>query len=160
MHAARLDFFSVSPTLSGKLYELALALKSASIEQGLLDLVHIRASQLNGCAFCVDMHAKEAKIHGERELRVHHLTVWRESPLYSARERAALEWTEAVTQLNGKGIDDDVYARAREELSEQEITDLTYAISVINTWNRLSIAFRKVPGSSDAAYGLTRAGLH
>ena len=156
---SRLDFFAVSPELSGKLYELAVALKAASIEPGLIDLVNMRASQLNGCAFCVDMHAKEAKIHGERELRVHHLTVWRESPLFSARERAALEWTEAVTQLTGHGVSDAVYAVAREQFSEKEITDLTFALAVINSWNRLSISFRKVPGSADVAYGLTKAGL-
>lgn len=156
----RLDFFAVSPDLSRKVLELSNAVVSSSLERGLLDLVNLRASLMNGCAFCVDMHSKEAKIHGERELRVYHVPIWRESALFSPRERAALEWTEAVTRLSGHGIADDIYNRVREQFSEKEITDLTFAISTINTWNRLSISFQKLPGSADAAYGLGKAGLN
>jgi AhpD family alkylhydroperoxidase len=156
----RLDYPALSKNLTEKLYALTLASrKEGSLERPLLHLVDLRASQLNGCAFCVDMHSKEAKIDGERELRLYHIAVWRESPLFSARERAALEWTEAVTKLDPHGISDAIYASVRAELSEKEIADLTVAIGAINAWNRLAIAFRTVPGSGDAVYGLTRAGL-
>jgi AhpD family alkylhydroperoxidase len=156
----RLDYAAHSKSLIDKLVALSLATKKeGSIERGLLHLVDIRASQINGCAFCLDMHSKEAKIDGERELRLYHVAVWRESPLFSARERAVLEWTEAVTKLGEHGVADDIYARVREQLSEKEIADLTFAIVTINAWNRLAIAFRAVPGSADAAYGLGRAGL-
>lgn len=163
MQQARLDFFAASPVAAKGLYDLSVGLHKASIETSLIDLVSIRASQINGCTYCVDVHVKEAKIHGERELRVHHLTVWRESALFSARERAALEWTETLTlvaQTNARGIDDAVYERTREQFSEQEISDLTFLVGVMNTWNRLCIAFRKVPGSNDVAQGLVKAGLH
>ena len=158
-HQERLDFFSIAPELSAKLVQLTVGLNTSSIDRNLIDLVNIRTSQMNGCAFCVDMHSKEAKIHGERELRLYHITVWRESPLFSARERAVLEWTENVTKLSSHGVPDAVYQQVREQLSEKEITDLTFAIATINVWNRLAISFRKVPGSADAFYGLTKAGL-
>ena len=125
----------------------------------LTDLVNIRASQLNGCAFCLDMHYKEAKIHGEHELRLYHIPIWRESNLFSDTERAVLEWTEAVTKLSEHGIPDEIYDRVRAQLSEKQITELTFAIGVINMWNRLNISFRTVPGSSDEQLGLTGAGL-
>lgn len=122
-------------------------------------LVTIRASQLNGCAFCLDMHVKEAKIHGERELRVHHISVWHESPLFNEREKAALLWTEALTHLEAKGVSDDVYAEVTKVLSEKEISDLSFLIVLINGWNRLGVAFRAVPGSADIIYGLDKSGL-
>lgn len=156
----RLDYYAHSKPLADKLLALSLATKKeSSLPRGLLHLVDIRASQLNGCAFCVDMHCKEAKIDGERELRLYHLAVWRESPLFEPRERAALEWTEAVTKLSEHGVPDEIYARVREHLSEQEISDLTFAIGTINVWNRLAVSFRAVPGSADSLYGLTKAGL-
>src|SRR3569832_505449 len=104
------------------------------------------------------MQVKEAKLHGERDLRVHHVTVWRESPLLSAKEKAALEWTEIMTRLDGRGVDDAAYARARERFSDKELTELTFAIAVINSWNRLSVAFQTEPGSLDERYGLDKAG--
>jgi len=156
---ARLDPAQVSAALYKKYLAFSMATAESSIDTALRDLVHIRASQINGCAFCVDMHIKEAMIHGERPLRVHHLAVWRESELFSARERAALNWTEAVTRLGDHGVSDEAYSESRAELSEQEISDLTFVVMGINGWNRLSIAFRAVPGSKDAAYGLTKAGL-
>ncbi|MFN3482567.1 carboxymuconolactone decarboxylase family protein [Rhabdaerophilum calidifontis] len=155
----RLDYLTVAPKLTQAFYQFTLAAHGASIEAELRHLVDIRASQLNGCAFWVDMHIKEAKISGERELRLHHIAVWRESPLFSARERAALEWTEAVTQLPPGGIPDDLYARAREAFSEAEIVDLTFSIIAINGWNRGAVAFRMVPGSKDETFGLKKAGL-
>jgi len=156
----RLNYYEHSLPLAQKLSELSEAAKSGSIEQSLIDLVNIRASQINGCAFCIDMHVKEAKIHGERELRVHHVLSWRESPLFSPRERAALEWTEAVTKLGEHGVPDDVYERTRAQFSEKEICELTFIIAVINAWNRLSISFRSVPGSADKLFGLDKSGLH
>ncbi len=156
----RLNYAQQSPELFRKLSELSMALKDSAIEQKIQDLVHIRASQINGCAFCLDMHVKEAKIHGESELRLHHVAVWRESNLFIPRERAALAWTEAVTKLHEGGIPDELYERVRGQLSEKEISDLTFVIMVINAWNRASIAFKTVPGSADKAYGLDRAGLN
>lgn len=134
-------------------------LKKSGLEHGLLHLIKLRASQINGCAFCVDMHVKEARIHGERELRLHHVVVWRESPLFSPRERAVLEWTEALTQLSPHGVSDEIYHRVREQLSEQELADLSFLIVAINGWNRLSVAFQVVPGSRDKLYGLDKANL-
>src|SRR5438034_11199043 len=110
-----------------------MAQKGSVIEQKIQDLVHIRASQLNGCAFCLDMHVKEAKIHGERELRLYHISVWRESPLFSDKERAALEWTEAVTKIS-EGIPESLYEMVREHLSEKEMSEMTFAIALINIW--------------------------
>jgi alkylhydroperoxidase family enzyme len=105
------------------------------------------------------MHVKQAKMHGERELRLHHVAAWRESTLFSPRERAALAWTEALTKLPDHGVPDDVYDRVRTQLSEKEISDLTFAVMTINAWNRLNVGFKTVPGSSDAALGLDKAGL-
>ncbi len=155
----RLNYFEKSPELSKKLFDFVKVLHNSSLGNTLVDLVNIRASQLNGCAFCLDMHCKEAKIHGEQELRIYHIPIWRESTLFSDREKAALEWTEAVTKLSEDGISDDVYERVRAQFSESEISDLTYAIGVINVWNRLNISFRTIPGSADEMLGLTKAGL-
>jgi len=155
----RLQYTEQAPALFKKFLDFSLLLKDSSLEANLLGLVSLRASQLNGCGFCVDMHVKEARIHGERELRLYHLPIWRESPLFSARERAVLEWTEVLTRLPEHGVPDAVYDSVRAELSEKEITELTFAVMAINGWNRLNIAFRTVPGSNDKAYGLDKAGL-
>ncbi|GFE79993.1 alkyl hydroperoxide reductase AhpD [Steroidobacter agaridevorans] len=155
----RINYAQQSPELLKKFAAFNLALEESTIEESIRDLVTLRASQLNGCGFCVDMHVKEAKIHGERELRLHHVAVWRESTLFAPRERAALAWTEIVTKLPEQGVPDDIYERVRGQLSEKEISDLTFAIVAINGWNRLSVAFRSVPGSADALYGLDKAGL-
>lgn len=156
----RLNYAQKSPELLKKLLDLSMALKDSAIEQKIEDLVQIRASQINGCAFCLDMHVKEAKIHGETELRLYHVAIWRESTLFIPRERAALAWTEAVTKLPEGGIPDELYERVRGQFSEKEISDLTFSIMVINAWNRASIAFKTVPGSADKLYGLDRAGLN
>lgn len=155
----RLDYYAASPRLGKMLSELSQAVKQASLPVSLIHLADLRASQINGCAFCVDMHVKEAKIHGERELRLYHVPIWRESPLFTPKERAVLEWTEAVTRLGPEGVPDAVYEGVRAQLSEREISDLTFALAVINSWNRLAVSFRKAPGSADAAYGLGKAGL-
>jgi AhpD family alkylhydroperoxidase len=122
-------------------------LRSSGLEPGLLDLVWVRASQLNGCAYCLDMHTKDARALGETEQRLYALTVWGETPFYTDRERAALAWTEAVTVLGGEAVSDAVYANARRHFSEKELVDLTLALIAINGWNRLGIAFRTAPGT-------------
>lgn len=155
----RIDYMQHSPELFRKLMELSGAIAKSAVDPGLRHLVDLRASQLNGCAFCVDMHTKEAIIHGERPLRLHHLAVWRESPLFNDRERAALEWTEAVTRLSAHGVPDVIYESVREQFSEKELSDLTFAVMGINAWNRVSVAFRSVAGSADKAFGLDKAGL-
>ena len=155
----RINYNQHSPELFKSLFDLSQKSAHGSLSPALLDLVHIRASQLNGCAFCLDMHVKEARIHGERELRLYHVSVWRESPLFSDKERAALEWTEAVTRLSG-GIPDSLYEEVREHLSEKEMAELTFAIGLINMWNRLNISSPITPGSLDAMLGLTKAGLN
>ncbi|MGH8081130.1 MAG: carboxymuconolactone decarboxylase family protein [Lysobacter sp.] len=155
----RLDYQQQSPELFKKLVEFSMLTQKSSIETSLRDLINIRASQINGCAFCLDMHVKEATIHGERPLRLHHLASWRESQLFVPRERAALAWTEALTELSPLGVADDLYERVRTQLSEKEIVDLTFDVMAINAWNRVNVAFRIVPGSSDKAFGLDKAKL-
>jgi len=155
----RLDYMQQAPALFKKLVEFSGAAHDGSIEESIQDLVAIRASQINGCGFCLDMHIKQATIHGERALRLHHLAAWRESTLFAPRERAALAWTEALTTLAPEGVPDALYERVRSQLSEKEVTDLTYSIMTINAWNRINVAFKVVPGSHDKAFGLEKAGL-
>ncbi|CAM0998414.1 Alkylhydroperoxidase [Rhodanobacter sp. Root179] len=155
----RVDYQKQAPELFHGLVALNMLVNKSSIEESICDLVDIRASQINGCGFCLDMHIKQAVMHGERPLRLHHLAIWRESTLFSPRERAALAWTEALTQLSPQGVSDEVYERVRTQLSEKEITDLSYAVMAINAWNRINVAFRSVPGSLDKAFGLDKAGL-
>lgn len=150
-------------TLSPEAFKAYLAfegaLRSSKIERGLRDLVNIRVSQINGCAFCVDMHVKEATIRGERPLRLHHVVIWRESALFTPRERAALEWAETLTRLTGHGVPDSARDAVRAELSDEEVADLTFSVMAINGWNRASIGFAVAPGSKDAAYGIANSGL-
>lgn len=156
---ARLDYTQQSPELLKKLVSFSQATHASTIEAPTHDLINIRASQLNGCGFCLDMHVKEATLRGERPLRLHHIAAWRESALLSPRERACLAWTEVLTQLPPQGVPDELYERVRSQLSEQEIVDLTYAVMAINAWNRANVAFRTPPGVLDKAYGLDKAGL-
>ncbi|HYS64197.1 MAG TPA: carboxymuconolactone decarboxylase family protein [Paraburkholderia sp.] len=155
----RINYVQQSPELFKKFHELSNLLKDSAIEESIRDLVSIRASQLNGCGFCLDMHVKEARIHGERELRIHHLAAWRESTLFAPRERAALAWTEVLTRLPEHGVPDDIYERVRTQFSEKELSDLTFEVMAINGWNRANVAFKTVPGSSDKAFGLDKANL-
>ncbi|AHG46062.1 alkylhydroperoxidase [Rhizobium leguminosarum bv. trifolii CB782] len=156
----RLNYAQQSPELFKKFMEFSMALRSSVIDEKLQALIEIRASQINGCGFCLDMHVKQAKIHGESELRLHHVAIWRESNLFVPRERAALAWTEALTKLPEGGIPDEVYERVRGQLSEKEISDLTFVVMAINAWNRVNVGFKTVPGSADKAYGLDKAGLN
>jgi AhpD family alkylhydroperoxidase len=121
--------------------------RESGLEQSLLELVRLRASQINGCAYCIDMHTKDARAEGETEQRLYLLDVWRESPFYSDRERAALAWTEALTLISQTHAPDDVFEEARRHFSEEELVNLTMAIVAINGWNRLSIGFRVPPGT-------------
>jgi AhpD family alkylhydroperoxidase len=155
----RLNYSKQSPELYRKFLEFSMRLSDSAIEPKIQHLVEIRASQINGCGFCLDMHIKQARMHAERELRLHHLAIWRESILFEPRERAALEWTEVLTTLPPHGVPDEVYQRVREQFSEKEISDLTFSVMAINAWNRVNVAFRTVPGSNDAAFGLDKAGL-
>lgn len=155
----RANHGQIAPELVQKLVDLSNAIKDGPLSPQLIDLVQTRASQMNGCTFCVDMHVKEAKLHGERELRLYHLPVWRESHLFTEKERAALEWTELITHLTPKGISDEQYGRMREHFSEKEIVDLTFAIGVINVWNRVNAVSQAKHGTLDKYFGLDQAGL-
>lgn len=121
--------------------------KQCGLEESLLELVRIRASQINGCGFCIDAHTKDARAEGESEQRLYCLSAWGETPFYSDRERAALAWTEAVTKISVNQVPDDVYERAITYFSEKELVDLTMAVVAINGWNRLAISFNAQPGS-------------
>ncbi|WP_413735005.1 carboxymuconolactone decarboxylase family protein [Sodalis sp. RH21] len=155
----RLNYAQLSPEQYKKLLDFSAAVRNGVIEAGIVDLIEIRTSQINGCAFCLDMHVKQATIRGESALRLHHVAIWRESPLFAPRERAALAWTEALTKLSGD-VPDELYERVHGQFSEKEISDLTFAIMSINAWNRAGVAFRTVPGSADKAFGLDKAGLN
>jgi AhpD family alkylhydroperoxidase len=143
---ARIDLMKVNPGVFQAMFGLERQVRQAGLDHQLLDLVRMRASQINGCAYCLDMHSKDARANGETEQRLYGLDAWRETPYYSDRERAALEWTEALTALSKTGVADDVYERVREQFSENELVHLSLAIVAINGWNRLNIAARTVPG--------------
>ena len=157
--AERLDFMKAAPLAIAAYMQFSQAVKQSSIEHALLNLIDIRVSQLNGCAFCLDMHVQQATIANERPLRLHPVAIWRESSLFSPRERAALAWAEVLTQIPPHGVGDEAYAAVRADFSEQEVADLTFAVMSINGWNRVNIAFASQPGSRDAMFGLNRANL-
>jgi len=139
----RLDFYKASPDALKALIALEVAVGKLGLEPALLDLVKLRASQINGCAFCVDLHASDLRKKGETERRLYAVPVWRETPFFTPRERAALAWTEALTLVATQHAPDADYDALSAEFSERERVDLTLAIGVINSWNRLSIGFRK-----------------
>jgi AhpD family alkylhydroperoxidase len=141
----RLDFYKTSPDAIRAMLAFSAATEKLGLEPALLELVKLRASQVNGCAFCVDMHAADARKGGETERRLYAVSVWRETPFFTPRERAALAWTEAVTLISTRGAPDDVYAALSAEFTPKEQMDLTLAISMINCWNRLAISFHKMP---------------
>ena len=143
---ARLDYAHVNPAASRAMYGLEKYVQESGLEPSLLELVKMRASQINGCAYCLDMHSKDARAAGETEQRLYLLNAWREAPFYTERERAALEWTEAVTLVSETHVPDDVYERVHQHFSEVELVNLTMAVVAINGWNRLAISFRAVPG--------------
>src|SRR6476620_2879443 len=143
---ARIDLMHVTPGIIQAMFGLERQVRKAGFDSTLLDLVRMRASQINGCAYCLDMHSKDARAAGETEQRLYALDAWRETPFFTDRERAALAWTEAVTLVAQDHVPDAVYEETRQRFSEEEMVNLTMAIVAINGWNRLSIAFRAVPG--------------
>jgi AhpD family alkylhydroperoxidase len=143
----RIEYARVAPGVMEAMSGLEHYVRHCGLEPALLELVKLRASQINGCAYCIDMHTKDARAHGEREQRLYALSAWHETPFYSERERAALAWTEAVTLVADSHVPDDVYEQARTQFSEQELANLTLAVIAINGWNRLAISFRTVPGT-------------
>lgn len=140
----RLQFWNAAPELMKQVMALNEAVESSGLEHSLLHLVKLRASQINGCSYCVDMHTREARQDGESEQRVYLVAAWRESPLYSDRERAALAWTETLTALAGNHVGDEAYDAARAHFSDEEMVKLSVAIGMINVWNRLCTGFRAV----------------
>ena len=142
----RIAYSKYSPNALHAMYALEKHLKSSSIEEKLLHLIKLRASQINGCAYCIDMHSKDARANGDTEQRLYALNAWDETPFFTPRERAALAWTEALTLISENHAPDELYDSTRKEFSEQEMVDLTYAIATINAWNRLAISMRAVPG--------------
>ncbi len=147
MMQARLDYTKAAPEGFKAMLGLEQYARQSGLEPSLLKLVKMRASQINGCAFCLDMHSKDARIGGETEQRLYALNAWRETPFFSERERAALAWTETVTRVSETHVPDETYESVRQHFSEKELVDLTLAIIAINGWNRLAISFRSVPGS-------------
>ena len=135
----------ISSSLTQALLKLSFE-SQKHLEHSLLRLVEIRASQINGCAYCLDMHTKDARAAGETEQRIYTLDAWRETPFFTDRERAALEWTEAVTLVAETRVPDDVFEQVREQFSEEELVELTFAVIVINSWNRLNVSFRPLVG--------------
>lgn len=141
----RPDFGQMAPKGREAMLGLKAYVESCGFDPLLRGLVEIRVSQINGCAFCLDMHAEEARAAGETQQRLDCLSAWHEAPFYSARERAALLWAEAVTRVAETGVPDEVFEEVRAEFSEKEIVDLTYLVVLMNGWNRLAISFRKAP---------------
>lgn len=144
---ARLSYSEVAPNAIKGMLELEKYIHGSGLERSLYELVKTRASQINGCAYCIDMHTKDARKAGETEQRLYALNAWRETPFYSKREPAALEWTEALTLISENDVPESLYKATREYFNEAEIVALTMAIIAINGWNRLAISFRTVPGS-------------
>jgi len=143
----RLDYAQVAPDAVRAQRGIETYVRNSGLEHSLLHLVKLCASYINGCAYCVDMHTKDARLEGESEQRLYAIPVWRETPFFTPRERAALAWTEAVTEVGRTSVPDDVYAEVREHFTEVEIVNLTMAVIAINSWNRLAVAFRTPPGS-------------
>ncbi len=143
----RISYSAIAPRAMKAMLGLEDYVRESGLEPLLLELVRMRASQMNGCAYCLDMHGKDARAEGETEQRLYGLPAWREAPYYSDRERAALEWAEAVTDIARSRAEDEVYERVREQFSEEEMVALTMAIIAINGWNRLAVGFRTPAGT-------------
>lgn len=146
-HAPRIDYARVAPAAVRAQFGVEAYVRASGLELPLLELVKLRASYMNGCAYCVDMHTRDARAAGETEQRLYGVSVWREAPFYTPRERAALAWTESVTDLGRTGVPDDVYAEVRRHFSEEELVNLTMAVIAINGWNRLAVSFRAPVGT-------------
>jgi AhpD family alkylhydroperoxidase len=155
---ARLNAQQASPAAYAAMISLEMFVrKKSNLESSLSELVKMRTSQINGCAYCIDMHSKDARSEGETEQRLYALTSWRETPFFTARERAALAWTEALTLITEGHVPDDVYELAKRCFSDEELVNLTLAVITINGWNRIAISFRSVPGSYQPIMNSTAA---
>lgn len=143
----RINLMEKGKKALGAVYGLAAYMSKCSIEKNLQELVEYRVSQINGCAYCLDMHSKDLRHGGETEQRIYLISAWRETDLYTPREKAALGWAEAVTKLDGQEVSDEVYEKAKKEFSDEELVDLTLVVAAINTWNRFNVAFRTPAGS-------------
>ena len=143
----RLDVAKHAPGAGKAMYGLEKYVRECGLETPLLELVRMRASQMNGCAYCLDMHSKDARAAGETEQRLYALNAWRETPFFTDRERAALEWTESVTRVAETHVPDEVFERVRKHFTEPELINLTVAVATINAWNRLAMSIRAVPGT-------------
>ena len=154
--ARRIDSASAAPGAMKAMLALEEYVRTSGLEPRLLELVRLRASYLNGCAYCVDMHSKDARAAGESEQRIYAVPVWRETPFFTERERAALAWTEAVTEVGRAGVPDALFEEARAHFTDEELVNLTMAVVTINGWNRLAVSFRSEPGS----YQPRPAGAH
>ncbi len=146
----RFDYAKVAPGTYHAMLGLEHYLHACGLEESLLHLIKLRASQINGCAYCIDMHWKDLKAIGEADHRLYELNAWEESPFYSDRERAALAWTEAVTLVANNHVPDQLYEEVRQHFNEKELADLTLAVATINAWNRLAVSARATPGTYQA----------
>jgi AhpD family alkylhydroperoxidase len=144
---SRIDYHNLAKDGARIMLQMVAYLRHSGLEPALLELVKMRASQINGCAYCIDMHSKDARAAGETEQRLYGLNAWRETPYYTDRERAALLWTESLTNLQDGHVSDEVFEEVRRSFTDEELVNLTLAVNQINSWNRISIAFRAVPGS-------------
>lgn len=147
MSGVRIHWGAIAPDARKAMVGLERYVRACGLEGSLLELVKTRASMMNGCAYCIDMHTKDARVEGESEQRLYGLAAWRETPYYTARERAALAWAEAVTDLTKGHVGDDVYHEARAHFTEQELVDLTMVVVTINGWNRLAVSMRTEAGT-------------
>ncbi|HET7569106.1 MAG TPA: carboxymuconolactone decarboxylase family protein [Gammaproteobacteria bacterium] len=143
----RIEFAKISPGAYQAMSALQAGVEASGLEPSLLELVKFRASQINGCAYCLDMHSKDARAAGETEQRLYALSAWEETPFFTDRERAALAWTETLTNISETHAPDEAFEAARQHFTDKELVDLTLAIVAINGWNRFAIGFRSVPGS-------------
>ena len=156
MMEQRINYTKTAPEAYQVLIKLESYLRKTSLEPDLVELVKLRSSQINGCAYCIDMHTKDARSRGESEQRLYGVTAWRETPFYSSRERAALAWAESVTKISDNQVPDEIYNFAREHFTEKELVDLTMAVIAINAWNRLAISFHTPPGSYEPDHPVSK----
>lgn len=156
---ARMNYYSQFPEAFSKLNDIEGLIQSSTLDQHLIHLVKLRASQINGCHFCIDLHVKQARKDEERELRLHHLSTWHESSLFTDKEKAALKWTEVLTRLSTQDVGEELYQATRVHFSEKEITELTMAVGLINLWNRFGVSFKSTAGSMDKALGVENVKL-
>jgi AhpD family alkylhydroperoxidase len=154
--STRIHYDKIAPGAFRAMFGLERYVRDSGLEPALLELVKMRASQINGCAYCLDMHSKDARAAGETEQRLYLLNAWREAPFYTDRERAALAWTESLTLISENHVPDEIYNEVRQHFSEEELVNLSLAVVAINGWNRLAISFRSEPGEYQPAKVTTK----